>query len=141
MTEGRLNTIVIIDDDPINNFITEREIKKQNLTQSIIIFTKASEGMSYLEDICNKPPHERPKLILLDKKMPVMDGMDLLNGLLGKEINLAEKLNIVLISSDFRNGECEEFNKLGVVDCIEKPLIEGKLEELVERFFYKSFAG
>ena len=138
MTDGKLNNIVVIDDDPINNFLTEREINKYKLANRLTVFTKAIEGMEYIESACSSVGNLCPQLILLDKKMPVMDGKDLLLELVRKKVDITKKVKIVVISSDFRTEECEEFQKLGVVDCIEKPLIDGKLEELVEKVLYFS---
>lgn len=68
--------VMIVDDDPISNLITEKQLYRSGLTRKIQSFTDACEALSAMQK-----EHLRPDLLLLDLYMPGLDGWEFLERL------------------------------------------------------------
>ena len=73
----RIDSVLLVEDDRITNFLNERLLRKLNITESIKVATNGEEALQYLEktEASGKP---LPDLIFLDINMPVMDGLEFL---------------------------------------------------------------
>ena len=83
----RYKKILLIDDDEIDRFISNRIIKSSFIADEVIIKSSAAEGLGYLKSL-SETHEELPEIILLDLEMPVMDGFDFLEEfrMLGNDI-------------------------------------------------------
>lgn len=119
----RFYSIILVDDDPINNLINKRLISKLKLSSQIEEFLEAEQAIERIRKI----EHSEKILILLDINMPVMNGWDFLNQYL-KEFKLRNDKIIVLSSSiDFQDRQkAKEFSC--VEGFIEKPLSPEKIK-------------
>jgi CheY-like chemotaxis protein len=120
------DSIVLIDDDPINNLINKRLISKLDICPKVDEFLEAEKALWTIQSMGN----DGHLLILLDINMPVMNGWDFLNQYL-LSCNVREDKIIVLSSSiDFQDRQkAEEFNC--VSGFIEKPLTPDKLKNVL----------
>jgi CheY-like chemotaxis protein len=72
---NRGKRIVLIDDDPINNYLNKMIINTINSDASIISFTDPLEGFEYVRTA--RPFHNNSKtLLFIDINMPGMTGWD-----------------------------------------------------------------
>lgn len=110
--------IIIVDDevevcDFVKNFFEERDFE---------VYTAYSG-----EEALNIAELQDPHIILLDIKMPAMDGMQVL-----KELRRRNKSGKVIIVTAVDDSEkAEEAKRYGAVDYITKPLSLEQLEETV----------
>jgi CheY-like chemotaxis protein len=131
-----LHTVLLIDDDEVNNLICSKVIKKQNFSENIISCLSARQGLQYLEDAIQNDPQKLPDLILLDINMPVIDGWGFLEkykdlvGLFGKKIIL-----VMLSSSMFSDDINRALSYKEVSDYIAKPLTAVHIQHISEKFF------
>lgn len=116
-------SIILVDDDPINNLINRRLISKLKLTSKIEEFLEAEQAIERIRGIDDS----ENTLIFLDINMPVMNGWDFLNQYM-KEFKLRKDKIIVLSSSiDFQDRQrAKEF--ACVEGFIEKPLSPEKIK-------------
>ncbi|MFC2188575.1 response regulator [Peijinzhouia sedimentorum] len=125
----KLNSVLVIDDDDIFNFIATKIIERNGISDRVLTATNGEQGLSMLKDFANNGHLESvPDLILLDINMPVMNGWMFLEQfrklkeVLGKDIKLA----IVSTSVDPEDQEkAKKFPEIGMF--ISKPL---KAEDL-----------
>ena len=121
----KLNTVLIVDDDFINNFLTERIIKKMDIANNIKILMNGHEGMTYLKEACLYDTTLCPELIFLDINMPVMDGFDFIEAF--EHLPLAHKSKIVILTTSRHNRDIEKISALGDFELVNKPLTQEKL--------------
>ncbi len=131
----KLNCVLLIDDDNINNFINERLIRKTNITDEIRIVLNGKEAIDYLTA---RQLHERkksPELILLDINMPVMDGFEFLEAYKRLELYDKESVIIVMLTTSANPSDTKRLDDSGVAGYINKPLTESKLKEVMDYYF------
>jgi len=127
-----LKSIMLIDDNPDDNFIHERAIRKVSSKSTITTKNSGTEALAYLKSM--KSPHA--DLILLDINMPEMNGWEFLAqySKLDKELQ-CEAIIIMLTTSD--NGDdISKASRLGsITDYITKPLTKEKMSAICEKYF------
>lgn len=117
-------SILLVDDDKINNFVTEKLLKRTNLSKNIKSVTNGEEALTFLSEEKN----ECPELIFLDLNMPEMDGFHFLKYF--RTMVLDKKVKVVLLSGHISQKQRDTLAELGFSDVIEKPLTEDKLSNL-----------
>jgi CheY-like chemotaxis protein len=94
----KYNTVLLIDDNEIDNFINERMIISNDFAENIIVKTSSSSALDYLKDRKNPIPD----IIFLDLNMPIMDGFAFLSAydkLTEGYPELKQKAKIIVLSS------------------------------------------
>ncbi|MDI1255022.1 MAG: response regulator [Flavobacterium sp.] len=70
-------TVMIIDDNPIDLYIASSIIKNNNFGKNILLYQSASEALKYLKDNQENIP-ALPQIIFVDIYMPLMSGFEFL---------------------------------------------------------------
>lgn len=107
--EDRVSKILIVDDEKTIRDFLSVFLKKEGYT----IVDTASTGEEALRKIKQDPP----KLVLLDIKLPEMDGVDVLKAIK----NIDNKIGVVMITAFPDIKIAEEAMKIGAFDYIVKP--------------------
>jgi CheY-like chemotaxis protein len=128
----KLNCLMLIDDNPDDNFFHEREIKKTNQLRNVIVKTSGLSALEYLK--LKREPHA--DLIFLDINMPRMNGWEFLEeyNLLSKE---SQSLAIIIMLTTSGNPEdIERAKKWSFVsDFKTKPLTREVMDEIIAKYF------
>ena len=126
----KLESILLIDDDPIINFINYVVLTRANASRAIQI---EGNGKNALLSLKQHFDHTGclPQLIFLDLHMPIMGGIEFL-----KEFNRFfpfsnEEVTIVVLTVGLENNERIIAEELGVKYFIDKPLSEDAVAELI----------
>ncbi|HEX8548899.1 MAG TPA: response regulator [Cytophagaceae bacterium] len=132
--ERKIRSVLLVDDDNINNFINQRLIKKLNFSESIHTVTNGQEALDFLrQKINSKDP--LPELILLDINMPVMDGFEFIE----QYRNLPEKgtSNIIVLTTSTNDKDMDKVSGAKEVSgFINKPLTEEKLTSAIGKLAF-----
>jgi len=115
--------ILLVEDNPTDVELTLRALKKNNLANKVYVATDGAEALDYLFATGVYKEREidkKPKVILLDLKLPKVDGLEVL-----KKIKADERTRnipvVVLTSSKEEQDRIESYN-LGVNSYIVKPV-------------------
>lgn len=127
----KLNSILLIDDDPISNFLTERLLLKIGAARNITVASNAIQALEIIDD-CLEFEDSCPEVIFLDINMPVMSGIDFLYSFKDKKFKNGQKSTIVVVSTSDNHKDQKEIKSLGVKLILQKPLTESKLKEVWE---------
>jgi two-component system, response regulator len=115
--------ILLVEDNPHDAEMTMRALKKSNFINRLYWVKDGVEALEFLH--CSgayedRDPAEIPKLMLLDLKMPRLDGLDVLRALKGDERTRA--IPIVVMTSSNRDRDIAESYQLGVNGYVTKPV-------------------
>jgi two-component system, chemotaxis family, chemotaxis protein CheY len=90
--------VLVIDDDPIFQYIAEKIFKKTNLFEETACFLDANSALEYL--VQNKDnPAVLPDIILLDIYMPALNGWEFINRYEQISDSLGKRIPIYILTS------------------------------------------
>lgn len=108
--------ILLVEDNPDDAELAIRALRKSNLANHLLHLQDGQEALDYLFDDKNT----KPKLVLLDLKMPKVDGIEVLSKLKADE--RTRTIPVVMLTSSKEERDIVETYKLGVNAYIVKPL-------------------
>lgn len=117
-----LKTILLAEDNPMDVELTLEALEEHNLANQVIVLKDGVEVVEYLETrgrFTNRSP-ESPAVLLLDIKMPRMDGIEVLRYIRTRpELNY---LPIVMLTSSREEPDLNTCYELGVNAYVVKPV-------------------
>ena len=119
--------IVLVEDNPDDQTLTLRALKKQNLANEIIVLNDGVEALEFLLD----PEKPLPHLLLLDLKLPKLDGLQLLRRLRSEP--RTQLLPVVVLTSSDEDRDVIEGYRLGANSYIRKPVDFNQFTEAVRQ--------
>jgi CheY-like chemotaxis protein len=128
---SRSVSVLLVDDDEINNFISIKLIKKALLNTEIMACLNGKFAIDQLLEIQRTDPSKMPDYILLDINMPIMNGWEFLDEYKRLNIDPLGKCKIFIISSSVFSNDINKARSYPLVkDFISKPLNVDKIVEL-----------
>lgn len=120
--------ILLVEDNPDDAELTIRALKKRNLANRLLHINDGEEALRY---IFNPDNVHFPKLILLDLKIPKVDGIEILNRL--KRDVHKKVIPVVILTSSKEERDIVESYNLGVNAYIVKPVQFDNFMEAVDQ--------
>lgn len=130
MNENELVEILLVEDNPSDAELTIRALKKRKLANHLIWLKDGAEALEFLffKGSHASRPQVQPKLILLDLKMPKVNGMEVLRRVKADE--QLKTLPVVVLTSSHEDQDIEESYKLGVNSYLVKPVEFEQFQEV-----------
>src|SRR6185312_8822342 len=119
----KIDKVFLIDDDTINNYISENIIKKSGYTDAVNIFLNGQDAWHTIEN-----SSENPGLILVDINMPVMDGLEFLE----QYSNSGKDDSVIYLmhTSPLTTEQSNRLKNLPVKGSLLKPLTKEKFQTI-----------
>lgn len=122
--------ILLVEDNPDDVELTLRAFKKHNLANEIIVAEDGEEALDIMFHRNEKNiEHWLPDLILLDLKLPKVDGMEVLEQL--KTNSKTKCIPVVILTSSKEEKDLIESYRLGTNSYIRKPVNFEKFTDVV----------
>jgi two-component system response regulator len=109
--------ILLVEDNPDDAELTIRALKKHNLANNLLHLQDGEEALNF---IFSPQTSSLPKIILLDIKMPKVDGIEVLRKIKSDENR--KIIPVVVLTSSKEERDIIETYKLGVNAYIVKPV-------------------
>jgi len=123
--------IVLVDDDPIGVFMTERLLKREGFVDTFTSFQFPVEALGFLRN--QILADQLPQVILLDLNMPLIDGWAFLDALKPYEVQLQSQCSIFLLTSSLAPSDIARAEEHPLVaEYIRKPLDSHKIQKIQE---------
>ncbi len=119
----KYNSVMIIDDDAIHCFITERLLQGYLFSKEIIAHENSKDALDYLKQMQGK---KMPDYIFLDICLPVIDGFEFLSEF--EKLSPPCQSKVVILTASIAPEDKEKAKEFKcVVDWMAKPLSEDAL--------------
>jgi len=130
--------ILLVEDNPEDEALTLRALKKYRIGNEIIVVRDGAEALDFLfcrNSFAARDPQTLPTLILLDVKLPKIDGLEVLRRIRA-EIR-TQSLPIVLLSSSNERKDVVEGYTSGANSYVRKPIEFTQFIEAIQQLgFY-----
>ena len=123
MSDDAAVEILLVEDSPSDLDLALRALKKANLSNRIHVARDGEEALAFLfceGQYADRKMDERPKVILLDLKLPKVDGLEVLERL--KADDRTKTIPVVVLTSSQEQQDVVSSYKLGVNSYIVKPV-------------------
>jgi len=126
--------ILLAEDNPKDAEMTQRALRKHNLGNRLHWVKDGAEALDFLfcrDEFAGRDPSRPPKLVLLDIKMPKVDGIEVLRQ--AKADPRTRLVPIVVMTSSNEERDVMESYRLGVNSYIVKPIEFSTFFEVVAK--------
>jgi two-component system, response regulator len=116
-------TILLVEDNPDDEALTIRALKKNNIRNAVVVARDGAEALDYL---FGKGIYEGrdttvfPQIILLDLKLPKVNGLEVLRAIRADE--RTKRLPVVILTSSKQDRDVLDGYDLGANSYIQKPV-------------------
>jgi len=138
MDENKPVDILLVEDNPNDAELAIRALKKNNLVNNLVLVSDGEEALDFM--FCRgkyqcRDASDKPRLILLDLKLPKVDGLEVLKAL---KSNPDTRLTpIVVLTSSKEEGDLLGSYGLGANSYIVKPVDFDKFSQSIKELgFY-----
>ena len=115
--------ILYIEDNPNDIELTLRALKKYNVANSIQVIKDGEEALEYIfatGRYAERDKNKKPKVILLDLKLPKVSGLEILKKLKSEE--QTKNIPVVVLTSSSEEKDMLESYNYGVNSYVVKPI-------------------
>jgi two-component system, response regulator len=126
--------ILLVEDNPDDEALTIRALKKNNIGNRLVIVRDGVEAIDFL--FCTGPykdrdPKDIPQVVLLDLKLPKIDGLEVLRRI--RENPVTRLLPVVILTSSKEEQDILVGYKLGANSYVRKPVDFDQFVEAVRQ--------
>jgi two-component system response regulator len=119
--------ILLIEDNPDDVELTMRALSKNNIVNEVVVVCDGVEALDYLFGTGKYAGRVLPELVLLDLKLPRIDGLEVLKRLRADE--RTKLIPVVILTSSKEESDLISGYELGANSYIRKPI---KFDEFVK---------
>src|SRR5688572_25136529 len=133
MAEKKYRTVMLIDDNEIDNLINQKMIEAAVVAENIYTHTSAKSAIEFLKNVERLDVADKvlPDVIFLDIDMPLMDGFQFLDEFEKLGNGVRKKCRIVMLTSSINPQDFTRSKKyVSVRQYLNKPLTNESIVKL-----------
>ncbi len=126
--------ILLVEDNPNDIELTLYALKKYHVAERVAVVRDGVEALDYLfckGAYADRRPEDIPQLILLDLKLPKVDGLDVLRQI--RADARTQSIPVIALTSSREDTDVRESYRLGINSYIVKPIDFDRFTEAVRR--------
>lgn len=126
--------IVLVEDNPNDEALTLRALKKNNIANEVMVVRDGAEALNFLfrqETYAGRDPDQVISVVLLDLKLPKVDGLEVLKKV--RENPKTKLLPVVILTSSKEEQDLIQSYSLGANSYIRKPVDFAQFIEAVRQ--------
>ena len=126
--------ILLVEDNPTDSELAIRALRRGRISNEIKLLEDGAEALDFIfcrGEYASRQITERPKIILLDLKLPKVSGLEVLQQI--KSDPRTQMIPVVVLTSSAQDSDVVESYKLGVNSYIVKPVDFEQFNKAVEQ--------
>ena len=127
-------SILLVEDNPDDEALTLRAFRKNNVTNEVVVARDGAEALDYLFGTgayANRDTSPLPQVVILDLKLPKIDGLEVLRRL--RAAPHTKLLPVVILTSSNEERDRLEGYDLGANSYVRKPVDFGEFVDAVRQ--------
>jgi two-component system response regulator len=116
-------TILLVEDNPSDIELTRRAFQKSRIANELVVVEDGKQALDYLlgsDPLTGQKMNELPALILLDLKLPKVDGLQVLRQI--RADDRTSRLSVVILTTSSEEDDIAQSYDLGANSYIRKPV-------------------
>lgn len=131
----KLTCALLVDDDQTTNYLNQLLLKRLDVTDKLLVALNGQEALKLLDVHCHEASLECPMLILLDVKMPVMNGFEFLEAYAQLSLPNKQAIIIVVLTTSLHPQDVSRLETLDIAGFLNKPLTREKVDSILRNHF------
>jgi CheY-like chemotaxis protein len=127
-------TILLVEDNPSDINLTKRALEKAHILNELVVVEDGQEALDYLFGMGRyegRDRHKMPALVLLDLKLPGIEGLEVLKCI--REDPIIHRLPVVILTSSSEDHDIAQSYDLRVNSYIRKPVDFHQFAEAIQQ--------
>jgi two-component system, response regulator len=112
-------TILLVEDNPDDADLTVRALVKNNIANKVVIARDGVEALEHLHGLAGRPML-RPEIVLLDLKLPRLDGAEVLRRIRADDRTRLQP--VIILTSSGEEADVIQGYRLGANSYVRKPV-------------------
>ncbi|MBN1782699.1 response regulator [bacterium] len=124
--------ILLVEDNPDDEVLTIRTLKKYHIMNEVVVVHDGSEALEYLfceGDYADRNPSVMPVIVMLDIKLPKINGLEVLRNI--RQHEKTRLLPVVILTSSDEERDLIDSYQLGANSYVRKPVHFQEFQEAV----------
>ena len=130
----KTRNILLVEDNPSDIELAKRAFQKANIVNPVVIAEDGQQALDYLfatGEYSGRDKTELPAIVLLDLKLPIIDGLEVLRRIRSNEST--RRLLVVILTSSKEEQDVANGYDLGVNSYIRKPVDFHQFAEAIKQ--------
>lgn len=131
---GKDKVILLVEDNPDDELLTLRALRQNKLANDIVVTRDGEEALQYLfatGKFANRDTRQVPQLVLLDLKLPKVDGFEVLRQM--REHEQTRLVPVVVLTSSDEDKDMIESYELAANSYVRKPVDFDQFSEAIRQ--------
>jgi two-component system response regulator len=124
-------TILLVEDDPDDELLTRRALEKNHILNELVVARDGAEALDYLFARGAYADRALPQVVLLDLRLPKLDGLEVLRRMRADE--RTRLLPVVILTSSDEERDIVASYRLGANSYIRKPVDFEQFSEAIRQ--------
>ncbi|WP_375434643.1 response regulator [uncultured Hymenobacter sp.] len=137
----KLSCALLVDDDQTTNYLNQLLLKRLNVTDKLLVALNGAEALQQLQLHSQNASEDQPILVLLDVKMPVMNGFEFLEAYDQLPLPRKEAIIIVMLTTSLHPQDVSRLEKLPIAGFLNKPLTKEKVDTILRTHLDRQLPG
>ena len=117
---ARIRPILLVEDNPMDVDLTLEAFREHGVVNPIVVCRDGEEALQYIAEHRAATDPQLPALVLLDLRLPKVDGIEVLRQARNDEV--WKQVPVVVLTTSRENADIESAYRLGVNSYIVKPV-------------------
>jgi CheY-like chemotaxis protein len=131
-----ISCTLLVDDDDTTNFLNQKLLRRMAVTDTVLVAGNGEQALELLHTHCASTTSPTcPNLILLDMKMPRMNGFEFLQQYMQRPLGENPTVIIIMLTTSLNPQDVERMQGLPIAGYLTKPLTREKLTQVLHDHF------